>query len=396
MYAMPHVTRLAMLTLLAACASCDSRPTSVVIDTLPSGVTTVRNYTPSAWCDSATWHFEELTRLEPRDSGFDALVNPGYVAAMDGEGRAYVVDEPPVSIKVFDSTGTFVRAIGRNGEGPGEYRQPRIAVQHGEIYVEDSRLRRISVFDTSGAFIRSFHAESNAGGSDGLAIDDSSRIWLRIYHPDPPDEAITFVRYDTIGTLLDTLRLRQWHDPAVWVVEQGGGRATYSIPGGPWELASVTPAGAMLRGWSGAYTVAVQPSFADTALLISRDWAPVKIPEAERVERFEQFSGRVSRFLSPDVVKAAFHLYDMPTEQPPMKDLDVDPAGRIWVHTASVDTTASYYDVFSPSGIWQGSVRAPWRASAAVVWRGADRVLVREVDTDGLASFIVFRLVGPS
>jgi hypothetical protein len=381
-----------LIATLAACASRDSRSAAAVIDTMPGGIVAVHNSAPSAWRDSATWHFEEVTRIESRDSGAEALVNPGYVAAMDGEGRAYVVDEPPVAIKVFDAAGQFVRTIGRDGEGPGEYRQPRIAIQHGEIFVEDSRLRRISVFDTSGAFIRSFRAESNAGGSDGFVLDDSSRIWLRIYHPDPPDEAFTFVRYDTMGTVLDTLRLRQWHDPVVWVVEQGGGRATYSIPGGPWELVSVTPAGAMLRGWSGAYTLAVQPSQADTILLISRDWAPVKIPEDERVERFEQFSGRMSKFLSPDIVKADFHLYDMPTEQPPMRDLDVDPAGRTWVHTASADTTASYYDVFGPSGIWQGSVRAPWRASAAVVWRGSDRVLVREPDSNGLASYVVYEL----
>jgi hypothetical protein len=387
-----HLPAGGLLLFLAACASHDSPP-AYVIDTLPSGVTTVRNYAPSAWRDSTTWHFEEVTRIEPRDSGAGALVNPGYVAAMDGGGRTYVVDEPPVAIKVFDSAGQYVRTIGRSGEGPGEYRQPRIAIQHGEIYVEDSRLQRITVFDTSGAFIRGFRAESNASGSDGFAIDDSSRILLRIYRSDPPDEAFAFVRYDTLGTVLDTLRLRRWHDPVVWVVEQGAGRATYGIPGGPRELVTITPGGSMLRGWSGTYLLAVQPFYADTTLLISRDWAPVQIPEAERVQRFDQFTGMVSKFLPPDVMKADFHLYDMPTERPPMQDIDVDPAARVWVHTASADTTASYYDVFDATGIWQGTVRAPWHGSAAVVWRGTDRVLVREPDSDGLAAFVVYRLI---
>jgi hypothetical protein len=76
-----------------------------------------------------------------------------------------------------------------------------------------------------------------------------------------------------------------------------------------------------------------------------------------------------------------------------MQDIDVDPAARTWVHVASADTSASYYDVFNRDGIWQGTVRAPWRASAIVVWRGTDRVLVREADADGLASMVVYRLV---
>lgn len=384
---------LSFVALLAACVSRDPSPPAVVIDTLPNGVVSVRNYAPSAWRDSSTWHFEEVTRLEPRDSGSDGLVNPGVMAAMDAAGRAYIVDEPPVAIKVFDSTGHFVRTIGRNGEGPGEYRQPRIAIRKGQLFVEDSRLRRVSVFDTSGAFIRSFRAESNAGGSGGFAMDDSSRIWLRIYQPDPPDVAITVVRLDTLGALLDTLRFRQLHDPAVWVVEQDGGRATYGIPGGPGELAVTTPSGTMLRGWSGAYALVMQSVKGDSLRVTNRDWTPIKVPEAERVERFDRFRDMVSRSWPPDLVNQSFHLYDMPTERPPMRDIDVDPVGRIWVHTASADTSASYYDVFNHTGIWQGTVRAPWRASALVVWRGAERVLVREPDSDGLAAFVVYRLV---
>lgn len=384
---------LATLAVLAACASHDSRPPSVVIDTLPNDVVSVRNYAPSAWRDSTTWHFEEVTRIEPQDSGSEGLVNPGAMATMDGAGRAYVVDEPPVSIKVFDSTGHFVRTIGRSGEGPGEYRQPRIVIHDGQLFVDDARLQRVSVFDTSGALIRSFRAESNAAGPGTFMIDDSSRIWLRIYQPEQPDVTVTAVRFDTMGTLLDTLRFRQLHAPAVWVLEQDGGRATYGIPGGSRELVAMTPSGAMLRGWSGTYALAMQSSSADTTMLISRDWTPIKVPEAERVERFDRFRDMVSRSWPPDLVSRSFHLYDVPTERPPMQDIDVDPAARTWVHMASADTSASYYDVFNRDGIWQGTVRAPWRASAIVVWRGTDRVLVREADADGLASMVVYRLV---
>jgi hypothetical protein len=79
-----------------------------------------------------------------------------------------------------------------------------------------------------------------------------------------------------------------------------------------------------------------------------------------------------------------------------MRELDADPSGRIWVETASTDTSATFYDVFDSTGVWQGTVRAPWPVSADVVWRGTDKVLVREADADGLASFIAFRLVRPS
>jgi hypothetical protein len=40
-----------------------------------------------------------------------------------GAGNALVIaDDAIPALRIFDSTGTFVRVIGRLGDGPGEYR----------------------------------------------------------------------------------------------------------------------------------------------------------------------------------------------------------------------------------------------------------------------------------
>ncbi|NMC65905.1 MAG: 6-bladed beta-propeller, partial [Acidobacteria bacterium] len=48
------------------------------------------------------------------------LLNPRAVD-VDQNGNIYVIDRKAVQIKVYDPQGNFIRAIGRRGQGPGEF-----------------------------------------------------------------------------------------------------------------------------------------------------------------------------------------------------------------------------------------------------------------------------------
>lgn len=71
-------------------------------------------------------------------------------------GRRLIADGRQRRLLLFDSTLARGRVIGREGEGPGEYRVPRYAVfgPDGSFSVLDISLARIALFDTSGAFKR--------------------------------------------------------------------------------------------------------------------------------------------------------------------------------------------------------------------------------------------------
>jgi hypothetical protein len=107
----------------------------------------------------------------------------------DSRGRLYVTQETgtPGQILVFDPSGRFMRTIGREGSGPGEYRVPMaMVIAPGDtIHVFDGPNRRHSVLSPSYEVVRSMRMSSGVGFS----------IWLG------PGRWLAAQRRNTLGTV---------------------------------------------------------------------------------------------------------------------------------------------------------------------------------------------------
>jgi hypothetical protein len=76
---------------------------------------------------------------------------------VDPSGRIYVVDARNFRVQVFDPSGKYLRTIGRQGQGPGEFEMPMAVFfggQAGHTHVLD-RFRRVNHFDDKGVYLRS-------------------------------------------------------------------------------------------------------------------------------------------------------------------------------------------------------------------------------------------------
>src|SRR5205085_2595285 len=75
--------------------------------------------------------------------------------AGDSSGGFYVVDSKDGVLKAFDRTGSFIRAIGRRGAGPGEYEMIRnlMVAPDGSLHVLDGVLGRHTVFRRDGKLV---------------------------------------------------------------------------------------------------------------------------------------------------------------------------------------------------------------------------------------------------
>src|SRR5690606_29715399 len=74
--------------------------------------------------------------------------------AFGPDGSVYVLDSGNAVIRVYDSSGRHLRAFGRQGEGPGEFRFPiRMLVADSGVRVFDGPLKRVSYFSHTGELL---------------------------------------------------------------------------------------------------------------------------------------------------------------------------------------------------------------------------------------------------
>jgi DNA-binding beta-propeller fold protein YncE len=87
----------------------------------------------------------------------DFFQEPSDLEVDGTKSLIYIVDAGSCRVLVFDFRGEFLKAIGRKGQGPGEFMRPTgmCQIRDGGIAVADFDNNRIQIFDAAGKFIRS-------------------------------------------------------------------------------------------------------------------------------------------------------------------------------------------------------------------------------------------------
>lgn len=68
---------------------------------------------------------------------------------VDDLGRVYLSDSRLDKIHIFEPDGSFIKSIGGEGKGPGEFNYiSTIRIKNGNLYARDGRLNRINLFST--------------------------------------------------------------------------------------------------------------------------------------------------------------------------------------------------------------------------------------------------------
>ena len=118
---------------------------------------TIRVNNPAKAPRTEVVRLEELWRVgEDDEVVFGAI---GSVV-LDGDGQVYVADMQAKAISVFSPDGEFLRNLGREGEGPGEFQEPRslVLMPNGNVGVIYEQPPRVICFRPSdGEFVEDFH-----------------------------------------------------------------------------------------------------------------------------------------------------------------------------------------------------------------------------------------------
>lgn len=139
--------------ILSACKKPVDKARVEIID----GIEYIHNTETPMYPDKTVTFVEDLSIGGEDEKGNIILFRPQRFIVNQNE-NIYISDDHDLVIKVFDPNGKYLRAIGRKGEGPGEFKsiQSHAFLPDGRLLVMDYSAHRSSFFDPSGNLIESY------------------------------------------------------------------------------------------------------------------------------------------------------------------------------------------------------------------------------------------------
>lgn len=394
--------RHAVLIVSLASLACGRSPSTaaVVVDTLPGGIVRVTNRSPA---DSGRWSLELERTIAPGDDSTSALRDPSDLWLLD-DGGVLLVDENPTEVRRFDATGNYRGAIGREGNGPGEYRAGWIAAHDDTLLVQDPASGRAATFLLSTAAPLGIQPTTQ-GYFYPLNVDGAGHAVARISLP--PDSvrgpAQGFIRLRFDGSAPDSAIVPEHPAGARrWVMRDGKvTRFELAVPMQPTDHHAVDPTGGFVTGWNGEYLLRSSRAGRDTVRLFSRPRPISTISADEKARIVDEHVAMAKRFTGGQVPETALRgvmvASAIPDERPAYAGVSVDRAGRTWVRLMSADTTMVRFDLFAADGRWLDVVSVPQRGwtrnSATLASFAKDRVGTVVLDDDGRATIRIYRIV---
>lgn len=356
------------LTAVFLCTTCQpgnyeaAKAWSGTMDTLASGELVVRNTDEPLWDQADTWQLVEELRLGT-DAEDEAPVFGDIISFdVDGQGRIFVLDFQAQEVSAFDPDGMFVRTIGSQGAGPGEFEQAQAVdvSESGEILVMQMIKAQLSIFDPEGRYLR-----TETVGNPGVGIrpyrggfDFMGRYNAIVWSVSERGETQVMARFDQSLAPLDTIAIPEsavereafthvTADGRASIAEiipfQGSFEWRFSPTGNLWtlttrdyELVELTPGGETLRR-------------------VFRAHEPVPVTEEEMAEVREGFQWFISRGGTVDWAR-------IPRTKPAVASFFCDDEGNLWVKRQAVmpENEGRLFDLFDPEGRYLAELRLPF------------------------------------
>lgn len=190
-------------------------PADGVTEADSAGITIVEN-------DLAILDHSCRVAQEPRVTIGEAIADPPYQlhrvfgATVLGDGRIALVNQGSEELRFYDAEGTFLRAAGREGQGPGEFSNAFYLwrLPGDTLWVGDYNPWEYEVFAPSGEWLRQVRPHpTQANSPDGGGVLSDGRLLLGFHDwtNRTPDFTVTdslhVLLYAPDGSLDDTLHV---------------------------------------------------------------------------------------------------------------------------------------------------------------------------------------------
>jgi hypothetical protein len=259
---------------------------------------------------------------------------------VDAEGDVYVLDQREAQVKVFNAQGTYLRTIGRRGQGPGEVQMPVFVqiTKQRELVVYDYASSRAIFYAPDGTFLR-----QRSTRKPMMPIGMDPRGYFAGYEilAPPPIGGKVLVVYDPDFQNVKVIAQDEQGQPKVFDIVK------------PTVYGCMTPNGEVVWGSSETYALIFVNLAGKIVKTIRRDYDPVPITAAARKEFEERYAEPLRHGMSIKFRK----------NYPAFSGIFADEDGRVFVKTyegTGGEADRSRLDIYSPEGrfLAQAAVKA--------------------------------------
>jgi hypothetical protein len=288
------------------------------------------------------------------------------------DGRIVVANAGSHELRFFDGEGVYLRSVGREGSGPGEFQRMSWLRVLGEdsLAVFDASLRRVSLFGTDGGFGRTFLVASPGEQQPRFALgmfDDGQVLVMALnilgsqIAEGYQRRTDTYEVYSREGEFVSRIGGFRGQESFIRTGTEGGGRfiAFMAIPFGRSPVFA-TAGNAVVYGSSDTYEFAVYARDGTIERIVRAPHPARPVTEADYRryvdQEVEEAEGETRR---SDIES---RLRELPRAQtmPAYDELVVDAAGNIWVRDFEVERSAPRaWTVFDAQGRMLGPVTVP-------------------------------------
>jgi hypothetical protein len=389
--------------LLVFVAACDARDGATAVTRSDSAGILLVESGKASW-QVEPWRLEGPTiSIGSADGPEESQLHRVRAVARLSDGRIVLANSGSAELRVYGPDGRWLRSIGREGDGPGEFRLLRSfqLVAPDTLIAFDPSSSRVTVFTADGGLV-----SSKGVSAPGEAVQPpdhklSDGRWLNIM-PSTEVEGYqrrrnNFVAWTEGQGTVDTLLSRDGQEYLIYLRHQDGrylGRGAVVVPFGGQDLSAIGPGRVALSDGL-SYDVAVV-ELGGKEMRFRRTLGRRPLPDGAIARFVDNYVSGYQPARQPEVRR---HFEQLPNAglTPTHSALSFDRAGRLWAESYRFpwdSLSRRTWSVFNTTGEWLGDVEFP--KALRVFEIGDDYVIGVERDSDGVEYVKLYRIAKPT
>ncbi|HET7273704.1 MAG TPA: 6-bladed beta-propeller [Longimicrobiaceae bacterium] len=297
--------------------------------------------------------------------------------AIGEDGSIYVGQDMDKLVRVFDSDGEFVRTIGAEGGGPGEFRSVReLGWRADSLWVVDFSQFRVNLFNAAGENLHTFGfngamvQESSRPTAPRRMLSDGTIVATPLIGNPGPVESLPILRMDRAGVILDTLGTVSIKSATLLIrTDQLTLYTRYPVES--YSLWDISPADTSVvivhrplptDPEEGFFRLQKYGSANDTIFDRRFRYTPKPVPGGyfDVVEMHSEFLGMLPVGIDrPEMEQALRDSIPIPDFQAPITELKVGRDGTIWLRRDGLGSETVQWIVFDVDGDIIAELSAP-------------------------------------